>query len=70
MGEHITQAYLRRYPTSKEAKAWAGRMVHIRTENGIWRPGGHGYTSDLSAAGVWTFEDAQEQDPGQFWHIL
>lgn len=42
--EFITQKYLRRYPDSKRARSWAGVMVHIETENGVWRIGGCGYT--------------------------
>lgn len=57
----ITQQYLRRYPNSKRAVSWAGKAVHIRTENGIWRPGGRGYTADLSDAGIWVFEHAQRE---------
>lgn len=42
--DFITQKYLRRYPNSQRAKSWAGVMVHIQTENGVWREGGCGYT--------------------------
>ncbi|WP_367354165.1 hypothetical protein [Agrobacterium pusense] len=42
--DFITQKYLRRYPSSKRAKTWLGKMVHIQTENGVWREGGCGYT--------------------------
>ena len=60
--ETITQKYLRRYPDSKKARSWAGRMVHIRTEHGVWRHGGCGYTTAGSPeAGIWTFEEAQKQ---------
>jgi len=55
---YITQKYLKRWPTSRRAKAWAGKMVHIRTENGVWRPNGHGYTNDFSQAWKLPFEDA------------
>lgn len=42
--DFITQKYLRRYPNSARARSWAGVMVHIETENGVWRTGGCGYT--------------------------
>lgn len=42
--DFITPKYLRRFPNSRRARAWAGVMVHIQTENGVWRIGGHGYT--------------------------
>lgn len=55
----ITQKYLRRYPDSKRTKSWAGRMVHIETENGVWRHRGQGYTwAGQPNAGIWVFEDA------------
>ncbi|WP_156458098.1 hypothetical protein [Devosia epidermidihirudinis] len=58
----ITQKYLRRWPTSKRARSWAGRMVHIRTENGVWRTGGSGYTyPHTPEAWVLPFEEAQRQ---------
>lgn len=57
----ITQAYLRRWPNSKRARAWAGRMVHIQTEHGVWRDGGSGYTLvGRSDAWVLPFEEAQK----------
>lgn len=56
---HITQKYLRRYGfQTRRARAWAGKNVHIRTENGVWRPNGHGYTNDFTQAWVLSFEDA------------
>lgn len=55
----ITQKYMRRYPNSKQTRSWAGRMVHIETENGVWRHGGCGYTwAGRSDAGIWPFEEA------------
>jgi hypothetical protein len=42
--DRITQKYIRRYPESRRTKSWAGRMVQISTENGVWRVDGHGYT--------------------------
>ncbi|WP_018900443.1 hypothetical protein [Rhizobium sp. 2MFCol3.1] len=42
--DFITQKYLRQYPNSKRAQSWAGVMVQIQTENGVWRHGGSGYT--------------------------
>lgn len=60
--EFITQKYLRRYPASKRARAWAGVMVHIQTENGVWRIGGHGYTyAGQPDAWVVPFEQAVRQ---------
>lgn len=62
MTETITQKYIRRYPNSKRTKSWAGRMVYIRTENGVWRNGGHGYTQiGKSDAWVLPFEEAVNQ---------
>jgi len=59
---HITQEYLRRYPNSKRSKSWAGKMVHIQTENGVWRTGGSGYTyAGRDDAWVLPFEDAVRQ---------
>lgn len=60
--ETITQEYLRRYPYSKRTKSWAGRMVHIQTENGVWRQNANGYThAGAPDAWVLPFEDAQRQ---------
>lgn len=42
--DRITQKYIRRYPNSKRTKSWAGVIVQIETENGVWRHGGSGYT--------------------------
>lgn len=63
MGDSIiTQQYLRRYPTSKRAKSWAGRLVHIQTENGVWRVNGCGYTyAGKPDAWVLQFEEAQRK---------
>lgn len=61
MVETITQKYLRRWPESKRAKSWLGVLVHIRTENGIWRPEGNGYTSNMAMAWVLPFEEAFRQ---------
>jgi hypothetical protein len=57
----ITQKYLRRWPDSQRAQAWAGKTVHIRTENGIWRPDAHGYTYNLTEAWEIPFEQAVQQ---------
>jgi hypothetical protein len=60
--DFITQKYLRRYPNSKRAKSWAGVPVHIQTENGVWRIGGHGYTWSFKPdAWVVPFEQAVKQ---------
>ncbi|WP_313026909.1 hypothetical protein [Brucella sp.] len=62
MTDRITQKYLRRWPDSKRAKSWAGRLVHIQTENGVWRINGKGYTySGKEDAWVLPFEDAQKE---------
>ncbi|MGU3399269.1 hypothetical protein ACLBWS_05925 [Brucellaceae bacterium D45D] len=46
-------------PFQSRVKPWAGRMVHIQTENGVWRTGGHGYTyAGKPDAWVLPFEDA------------
>lgn len=59
---YITQKYLRRFGfETRRAKSWKGTMVHIRTENGIWRPDGHGYTNFLQEAWKLPFEDAVKQ---------
>lgn len=58
--DRITQAYIRRYPTSKRTKSFAGCMVHIETENGVWRSGGAGYTwAGKPEAWALPFEEAQ-----------
>lgn len=59
---HITQAYMRRYGDTARVRAWSGRRVHIRTENGVWRDGGAGYT-DAGARDAWIlpFEEAVRQ---------
>lgn len=60
--DFITQKYLRRYPDSQRARSWAGVMVHIQTENGVWRTGGHGYTyAHKPDAWVIPFEQAVKQ---------
>lgn len=60
--DFITQRYLRRYPGSNRAKSWAGVMVHIQTENGVWRIGGSGYTwAGKPDAWIIPFEDAVRQ---------
>jgi len=60
--DRITQAYLRRWPDSKRARLWAGRMVHISTENGVWRIGGAGYTyAGKPDAWIIPFEQAQKK---------
>jgi hypothetical protein len=57
--DFITQKYLRRYPGSERARSWAGVMVHIETENGVWRTGGCGYTwAGKPNAWIIPFEDA------------
>lgn len=60
--ERITQKYIRRYPTSRRTRSWAGRMVHIETENGVWRTNAHGYTyAGMPDAWILSFEDARKQ---------
>lgn len=60
--DRITQAYIRRYPNSRRTRSWAGRLVHISTENGVWRVDGHGYTyAHHDDAWILLFEDAQKQ---------
>lgn len=58
----ITQKYIRRYPKSKRTKSWIDKMVHIRTDHGIWRVQGEGYTI-LGRGDEWVlpFEKALEQ---------
>lgn len=59
---HITQRYIRRYGDTARALAWRGRLVHIRTENGVWRTNGQGYTaSGAHDAWVLPFQDAVAQ---------
>lgn len=58
----ITQRYLRRWPDSKRARSWAGVMVHIETDNGVWRVGAAGYTwAHKPDAWVLPFEEAQKK---------
>lgn len=56
----ITQAYLRRYPSSRWARAWAFALVHIETEHGVWRENAAGYTT-AGAPDAWVlpFEEAK-----------
>jgi hypothetical protein len=62
MSETITQKYLRRWPDSKRARSWAGAMVHIQTENGVWRRNACGYTyAGRPDAWIIPFEQAQRQ---------
>jgi len=62
MSDRITQKYLRLWPDSKCSKSWAGRLVHIQTENGVWRTNGKGYTyAGKDDAWVLPFEDAQKE---------
>lgn len=62
MKKRITQKYLRRYPESKETKSWAGKMVHIETNHGVWRTDACGYTfAGKNDAWVLPFEQAQRQ---------
>jgi hypothetical protein len=57
--DFITQKYLRQYPDSERARSWAGVMVHIQTENGVWRTGGSGYTyTGKPDAWILPFEEA------------
>ena len=58
---YIKQKYLWQWPNSLRAKAWGGKMVHIRTENGVWRPDGHGYTANFADAWKLPFERAVKQ---------
>ena len=58
----ITQKYLRRYGMTKRAKEWFLYNVHIQTEHGVWRTGGHGYTfAGHPDAWVLPFEEAVER---------
>ena len=58
----ITQKYLRRWPDSKRARRWAGKLVHIETEHGVWRVNGQGYTwAHHIDAWVLPFEEAQKR---------
>lgn len=62
MDVRITQKYLRRYPDSRRSRTWAGVMVHIETENGVWREGGCGYTyAGMPNAWALPFEQAQQE---------
>lgn len=55
----ITQKYIRRWPDSKKTKSWHGKLVHIQTDNGVWRIDGCGYTyAGAQNAGLWLFEEA------------
>lgn len=58
----ITQKYIRRYPNSKRTKSWAGKIVHIQTENSVWRVGSAGYTfAGRKDAMKLPFEEALEE---------
>ena len=60
--DFITQKYLRQYPDSERTRSWAGVMVHIQTENGVWRTGGSGYTwAGKPDAWIIPFEQAARQ---------
>ncbi len=60
--DRITQEYLRRYPTSARSRSWAGRMVHIETDRGVWRVCAEGYTyAGREDAWVLPFEQAQRE---------
>ena len=62
MSDRITQKYLRRWPDSKEAMTWVDALVHIETDNGVWRIDGHGYTfAGAENAWVLPFEQAVRQ---------
>jgi hypothetical protein len=59
---YISQKYLRRYGMDTgRARQWTGKMVHIRTNNGVWRVDGYGYTIDFSEAWRLPFEQALKQ---------
>jgi hypothetical protein len=59
--DRITQKYIRRYPASKRTRSWAGKMVHIETEHGVWRINGQGYTwANHPNAWILPFEEAQK----------
>lgn len=59
---HITQRYMRRYGETARTRAWAGRRVQIRTENGVWRENARGYTTAGSPeAWILPFEEAVKQ---------
>lgn len=57
---HITQKYLRLYgPDTARARSWLGKLVHIRTENGVWNRDGYDYTLiERGDAWVLPFEEA------------
>jgi hypothetical protein len=54
----ITKRYTDRYPDSRRMKAWAGKLVHISTDRGLWRPDAKGYTDKSEEAWVLPIEDA------------
>lgn len=58
----ISQKYVKRYPNSKRTNSWKNLLVHIETENGVWRCGGQGYTySGKKDAWILKFEDAVKE---------
>mgnify|MGYP003669887868 FL=1 len=61
--DFISQPYLRRYGMdTPRAQSWAGKPVHIRTENGLWREDARGYTTHAQGdAWVLPFEEAVRQ---------
>jgi hypothetical protein len=59
---HITQKYIRRYGRTKRVKAWESKVVHIRTENGVWRINAKGYTyPNTPEAWILPFKEAEKQ---------
>lgn len=58
----ITQKYIKRYGRTRRVRAWERMIVHIRTENGVWRIDGHGYTLPGEPdAWILPFKEAMKQ---------
>jgi len=60
--DFITQKYIRRYGRTARVKEWEKRIVHIQTENGVWRINARGYTyPHTPKAWILPFQEAESQ---------
>jgi len=46
---------VRRHLVGRQVRIWSGEW------DAWWRPCGHGYTTDILQAGIFEFEDAEQQ---------
>lgn len=49
----VRMEYFKRWPDSKRAKWWRKRLVKIRSDKGLWRPDGRGYTDEKGGGPAW-----------------